>query len=369
MTTQKKETVQAQVERVSEGPARGTTVEQTFGGEIVQHHGEMAMAASAAAAQARVQAAVILALKNPRDEARAKDRILDRCNDPEFAQKAIYKVPRGGQDIEGLSIRFAEEVILAWGNVSIRRQVIHETETERVVNISVMDLQANVTYDTDVTVPKTVERKSNAGRVVLRKRINSSGQMIYIVAATDEEVDVKEAALASKQIRNNGLRLIPSAFKELCFRACRQARLGKMKANPQDAATKMIAAYAEIGVTAAMIADVLGHPASAASPEEMDNLLAVYNGIVERETTWADYVATIKGTDGTPETSAASPPPAGALSDAQFEELVLCCTQNKVPVDDLRVHLGETYNVVSLRKLDAALLPEVMAWVVKQKRK
>jgi len=342
---------------------RGSTVEDKATGEIIQHHGEMAMSASSAAARARLEAAVVLAMRNPRDEDEARTRILDRCADPVFAKEACYDLTKYDRG-EGFTIRFAEEMLLSWKNVGIRRQLLYQDEKMRVVNVAGTDYEANITYDTDVTVHKTVERRSNKNRETLKRRINSQGQEVYIVRATEEETDTKEAALVSKAIRTQGLRLIPSHIKKEAWNACMATQKGTIRKDPKSAKQNMVLDFSTLGVTAKMIEDLIGHPASAATDDEMDDLLNIYNAIVDGATTWDEVVAHRNGTQPEEQQQGA---PAGeqgnTIAEADYAALVRLCDKHKVTFDQLTVHLGQEYGVVSVMKLDRAVYDEVCAWV------
>jgi hypothetical protein len=48
---------------------------------------------------AEVQAAMMVALANPRNQVEAMDRILNACTRPSLAATAVYSYARGGTDI------------------------------------------------------------------------------------------------------------------------------------------------------------------------------------------------------------------------------------------------------------------------------
>jgi len=63
-----------------------------------------------ARAIAEVQAAMVVARMNPRDEMRAYQRIVMACKRKSLAEQASYAYPRGGKKITGPSIRLAEVI-------------------------------------------------------------------------------------------------------------------------------------------------------------------------------------------------------------------------------------------------------------------
>lgn len=64
-----------------------------------------------------VQGAMIIAKKFPRDEAKAFDKILRSCQRKGLAEDAEYTYPRGGETVNGPSIRLMEAIAQNWGNV------------------------------------------------------------------------------------------------------------------------------------------------------------------------------------------------------------------------------------------------------------
>ena len=85
----------------------------------------------------------------PRSPARARDTMIGLATlDEKMAEECVYSVPRGGRQIRGPSIRFAEIVLSAWGNVRCAARVTHEDRIERYVEAEALvhDLETNVGY-------------------------------------------------------------------------------------------------------------------------------------------------------------------------------------------------------------------------------
>lgn len=78
-----------------------------------------------------VKAAVFLAKQFPRDEMRAEDKIIELCKRERFADTALYSFPRGNETVEGVTIRFAEALARAWGNIQYS---VIELDTENGVS-------------------------------------------------------------------------------------------------------------------------------------------------------------------------------------------------------------------------------------------
>lgn len=264
-------------------------VDRETGEEIVPvAQGETAIAASAAQAQARVQAQYLMALKRPRDIDMARQRLLKECKRPGFAEVAIYSKPVGGGSVEGPSIRFAEAAVRAMGNIDITAPTLFEDDTKRIVRITATDLETNASWSQDVALSKTVERrKLKRGQVALATRLNSYGDQIFILPATDDEMNNKVQAAISKASRTLGLRLLPGDIQEECLNQCRKTLADQAKGDPDAEKKKVIDAFDTINVGVADLKKYLGHPVEQTSPKELVDLRKVFMAIKDEQTTWA----------------------------------------------------------------------------------
>jgi len=274
---------------------------------LLQSQGSGQIVSSALAAQmiAQVQARYVVAERRPRDIEQVKGELFAECASRKFAAASRYKLPRGGKSIDGFTIRFAEAAARAYRNVLVQDIVTHDDSERRIVKVCVTDLESNTYYDHDVTIKKTIERRYvKEGQRVLYSRTNSEGQTVHVVEPTDEELDIKAAALTSKTIRNLILRLLPMWLKDECERKIAETVRGEVKENPKTAADRVVAAFAAKKVTQEHLALYLGHPVAEITEDETVDLRGVYQALAENEVTWAEIMA-IKGV--TP-----PPPPADA---------------------------------------------------------
>jgi len=245
--------------------------------------------AAAEAVKARIQSAYVMAYQKPRGYDDARIAILDACRRPGFAAKVEYKKPIGKTFARGPSIRFAELALRIWGNVLAESQVIHEDEKARRIRVSVLDLETNSTFSKDIQISKTVERRNKQGRDVLGERVNTNGEVVYIVRATDDELLTKEAAMISKAFRNEGLRLVPSDIVDEAIEVARKTMKDQFAKDPKEAKKKVLDAFAEIGIKPKDIEKYLLHPLDTVSPNELETLRGMYRAIRDGEATWAEY--------------------------------------------------------------------------------
>lgn len=280
-------------------PARGELVRQEFGGSSIQASGETAMTASAATARALVEARFVMAMQRPRDWNDVRVRILKAIERPGFAGKHGEKSKPGeawfrkpvGSGIEGLSIRFAEEALRCMGNIDVRPLVTYEDDEKRLIDVSVLDLESNLSFTSTVVVPKTIERKSlRRGEQAIRSRVNSQGEVVYLRAATDDEIATTQGALVSKMIRTEALRILPGDIQAAATQRILEIRFGDAASDPDKVQREIADAFAKLNVSPASLRDYLGHELAACSPAELAHLRELYKAIKGGETTWADTV-------------------------------------------------------------------------------
>lgn len=287
-------------------PAR----QESFGGITHLQTAEMAGIAVAAAAKAEVESAYVLAIRNPRNEAEGRASILSVCKNLKFSETAIYRKPQGkkqvnGQwvanNIEGLSIRFAEEAIRLWRNIKTLQTTIYDDPQKRIVKVTVIDLESNISYSKEFVIEKTVERKNAVGRDIVYERMNSSGEKVSIVVATEDEIMNKEAALASKTIRNNGLRLIPDYVLTEAMDIIRSTVKAGVDQDPDKAKRDVVDNFGRLSISVKQLEEYLGHPISELTPTRIISLKETFNAIKEGHMTWVEIME-LKNTEAkTPE--------------------------------------------------------------------
>ena len=255
-------------------------------------YADPAAVAAAEAAKARIQAAYIMALQRPRSYDQSRIKILEACSRPSFAEKVEYSKPvGGGKPIVGPSIRFAELALREWGNISYESQVVYDDEITRRISVAITDLETNTTFSASIQLNKTVERKKTDGREVVGERINSYGDKVYIVKATEDEIMNKQAAAISKTLRNEGLRLIPQDIIEEAIERARETVKRRDKADPDAARKKLADAFAALRIMPTDLEKYLGHPLGQTSPAELQDLRSIYQTIRDGEAKWSDYVS------------------------------------------------------------------------------
>lgn len=285
-------------------PGPVATITQGFGTQEIAMRGERAAEAVAAREQSMVQARFVVAIQRPRDTMDFRTRLLHECKRPGFADVAMFKRPVGKTKLpngkweetfaEGPSIRMIETCLQLFRNVQTTSTTVYDGPDLRVVKVVVIDFENNISFEQEVNVPKTVEKRGYdgqppKGREVLGKRVNSQGDETYLVAATDDEVTIKQAALVSKAIRTCGQRLLPRDVIEEAIAQIRATQAAEVKADPDAAKKKLVDAFASLSIGASDLASYLGHSLDRVTPAETTKLREIYNSIKAGESTWEEY--------------------------------------------------------------------------------
>lgn len=272
----------------------GQTARQDFGGAELTVRGETAAVAVAAQAKAAVEARYILAMKRPRDLDEVRVRLLKECKRPSFAAVARYEKPVGKDKSKwpkGPSIRFAEAALRCMGNAMPETTIIFESDEQRIVQVTVTDLESNLTYSSQIVIAKTVERKFvKDGQTIISTRKNSYGDDVHLVQATEDDLLNKQNALISKAMRTHALRILPGDIVDECMTQVLETMRSDIKEDPDRAKKKLIDAFADLNVQPIDLTAFLGHSLDRIQPVEIEELRVIYAAIKDSETTWDDVM-------------------------------------------------------------------------------
>lgn len=212
-------------------------------------------------AAAEVQASMMVARANPRDEVTARDMILQDCTNPKLADNATYDYARGGTGIMGPSIRLAETMGRRWGNMECGVKELSRSNGYSDCMAYAVDLQTGFR---DV---KTFQVK--------HWRDTKSGGY----AITDER-DIYElvANMGARRKRACILAILPTDLVDEAVAQCEVTLKTKAEVTPERLAA-LIEKFAEFGVTKEMIEKRIQRRLDAMTPALMVQLGKFYNSI------------------------------------------------------------------------------------------
>lgn len=232
-----------------------------------------AVAIEADRAIAEAQGRMIIAKRFPRVEAEAYERIMEECKRHTLADEAIYSFPRGGETIEGPSIRLAEVIARNWGNMDFGIRELSRRQGESEMEAFACDLQTNTRTVQQFTVAHSRDTKSK-GKVAL-----TDDRDIYEVGANQ----------AARRLRARILAIIPGDLVDAALEQCRRTLEGKNDIPMADRVRKMVDAFKVLSVTPKMLQQRLGHPLDDMTPDELRQLQGAYKSIRDNMTKVSDW--------------------------------------------------------------------------------
>jgi hypothetical protein len=285
---------------------KGGISRQDFGSMQVQTSSETAMAGVAAREEAKIKAMYVMAERHLRSWDTVRVRLLEHCGRTGFAEIARYKKPTGKKKVngkwidtyaEGLSVRFAEIARQEMGNTWCSSNITYEDDLIRIVEDGVVDLERNNNDSRSISIAKAVEKRGKKrdddtwdppeGREVIgNPRINSYGDPVWLVKATDDEIRARQNSEISKAQRDESLRLIPKDIRDDCEARILAVLADPKKNDPTAARKKVIDAFAGLGVLPDELVTYAGCPLEKMAPHQLDELRGLWSAINEGEITF-----------------------------------------------------------------------------------
>jgi hypothetical protein len=235
-----------------------------------------AIAVDTSRAVREVEAALIVAASRPRNEQKAYESIMTSCSRPSLAEKGLFSFDRGGEAIEGETIKLAECMARAYGNLDFGWREVERFPGKSSVEAYCWDLQTNtkerITFD------------------VAHFRDTKRGPK-----ALTNERDIYEhiANHASRRVRKCIISLLPADIVEEAKRKCRETMVKHIGAasgtSKMDYAKKITDSFAELGVTHDMLRKYLGiEKVIAANEQQLAKLRGMYVALKEGHTSIKD---------------------------------------------------------------------------------
>jgi hypothetical protein len=211
---------------------------------------------------AEAQGKLVIAKRFPRNEALAYSKIIDSCKRKGLAEEATYSFPRSGQTISGPSIRLAEELARAWGNIDYGIRELSRKDGASEMEAYAWDLETNTSSSQKFTVKHWRDTQKGG------------------YAITDER-DIYEltANQGARRLRARILAILPPDIVEAALAECKQTLAGGNGEPIADRIRKMIRAFEKYGVTAAMIEARQGHALDTMLPDEIADLQGIFNSL------------------------------------------------------------------------------------------
>ena len=234
------------------------------------NQGTVAIEASRAIAEAHGK--LVIAKRFPRDEVEAYAKAMEACQRPTMAAKAFYSFPRGGQTVEGPTIRFAEELARCWGNIDYGIKELSQDDGKSEMQAYAWDLETNAQSVQNFTNPHQREQG--------KKMVNLTSQ---------RDIYENNANMATRRLRSRILAILPSWFVEDAIEECKKTLAGRNDTPLIDRVKKMVVAFAKIGVTQEQIEKRLKKKIDTMNADDFVEYTGIYNAIKQGESKIAEW--------------------------------------------------------------------------------
>ena len=221
-----------------------------------------------------VQAAMAIAKRFPRNEDEAWRRIQQACKRKSLADCALYAYPKGGQTVTGPSIRLAECLAQAWGNIDSGIVELEQRKGESTMMAYCWDLETNSRNTKIFQVPHIRHTKSGDYKL-------TDPREIYEMTANQ----------GSRRLRACILAVIPGDVVDNAVAECEKTMAGETKEPLVDRARKMVSGFDELGmgITLAHIEKRLGHNLAATSETELAGMRKIYRSLKDNMAAPGDF--------------------------------------------------------------------------------
>ena len=240
------------------------------------NQGTIAIEASRAIAEA--QGKLVIAKRFPRDEVQSYAKAMEACQRPTMAAKAFYSFPRGGQTVEGPTIRFAEELARCWGNIDYGIKELSQDNGKSEMQAYAWDLETNAQSVQNFTNPHKREKTDKRTKTVVMETL--TGQ---------RDIYENNANMATRRLRSRILAILPAWFVEDAIAECKKTLAGQNDTPLIDRVKKMVVQFAKLGVTQEMIEKRLKRKVDTMTSDDFVEYVGIYNAVKGGESETADW--------------------------------------------------------------------------------
>ena len=234
------------------------------------NQGTIAIEASRAIAEA--QGKLVIAKRFPRNEVAAYKRLAEACQRRGTAEKAFYKYNRGGSAVEGVTIRFAEEIARCWGNIDYGIKELSQDEGKSEMQAYAWDLETNTMSVQNFTNPHIREVKGMAKPL-------TSQRDIYEINAN----------MGARRLRARILAVVPYDFVNMGIEECKKTLAGRNDEPLIDRVKKMVIQFSKLGVSQEMIEARLKRRIDTMTADDFVDYIGIFNAIKQGESKVADW--------------------------------------------------------------------------------
>lgn len=228
-----------------------------------------------------VQAAVFMAKRFPRNENEALARILKACDRVGLASKAVYSYPKGGSKVSGPSVRLAEAMAQAWGNIQSGVVELEQVDGESKCMAYCWDIETNTRECKIFTVKHQISTKSGM-------KVLTDPREIYELVANQ----------GARRKRACILNIIPGDIVDEAVARCNKTLQSNSRRPLIDRLREMVDMFrTRYSVPLTSIEKYFGYPLDAFTEQDGIDLAGIYNSLRDGVSKREDYFQLPKVSD------------------------------------------------------------------------
>ncbi len=230
-----------------------------------------------------VQAAVFMAKRFPRNENESIARILRSCDRVGLAMKATYSYPKGGSKVTGPSVRLAEAIAQAWGNIQSGVVELEQRDGESTCMAYCWDIETNTRECKIFQVKHQISTKNGM-------KVLTDPRDIYELVANQ----------GARRKRACILNIIPGDVVDSALARCNKTLSNSNKNMPplidrlRDI-TQHLEKYFSVPLSS--IEKYFGYPLDTFTEMDFQTLVGIYNALCDGSAKREDYFQLPKITD------------------------------------------------------------------------
>lgn len=258
--------------------------------------------------EAELKAAIVLARQFPRSEAASYERLMKSCKRPSFAEGCLYSFPRGREQIVGPSVDLAREAARCWGNTRYGLRIVTQDDDWVHIKGCCFDLETNNYVEVEDKFRKLIYRRDRGwiepDERDLRELINRRGAIC---------------------VRNAILQVLPPDVIDDAVRSAtettKKAAAGEIEQDRTSAVRRMVMAFSQVSVSAAMLEQHLGHAIDLITDEEIVKLRGIFKSISDGNSKRDEYFTVPGATPTHPPMTDEKGKPKGPKSQALADKI------------------------------------------------
>lgn len=218
--------------------------------------------------KAATESQVTTAKRYPRNLVRVQDQMKNFVSmDTETAASCFYKLPRGGKNIEGPSVRLAEIALSSYQNAKVGTRILETVTTGANPHVVI---QA-VAYDLENNIQVGIEKRRRITKKKSKETID------------EDDIQLAVNACSAVAYRDVVFKMIPRTLYEPVFKHAKLIAVGTQKTLP-DRVAKAIEAFQKLGIEKNTVLGKFGYKKeSEISLDDLETLIGIFSAIKDGE--------------------------------------------------------------------------------------